>query len=236
MVNYPATSSVAVQSARPFLNRILRVFTAAGDAGKVAIAEQFAHFAYNGEHSKEESLYPTSSEPSAHAVRKDLANLSRHMHRQGDEARTGIAQQCEALVLSVGGALSPLVGESSEDNTAPAADADGKVTLYIKDLQPTLANVFFVNWSVNGVKQVGWSGDRIRVTPGEYPIFIHAEVHSMDGRNIAISWTVPAVVTVMEASAATAYAKDDIKGLSKAALLQLLTGEKTLEELTASGE
>lgn len=231
MVNYPATTSQAAAHSRVFLNRILRVFNSAGAAGKLAVAEQFIHFAYNDEDGKDDANYPSSAEPAAHAVRGDIANLSRYMHRQGDEVRTAIAQQCEAAVLSVGGALLPVVGLSDEGNTAPAADADGKVTLDIKALQPTLANVFFVNWSVNGVKQVGWSGDRIRVTPGEFPIFIHAEVHGMDGSNIAISWTVPAVVAAMEASA-TAYAKEDIKGLSKAELLQLLTGEKTLADLT----
>lgn len=234
MVNYPATRSMAAADSRRFLNNILRHFNTSTDAGKLAIAEQFGHFAYNDELGKHSHLYPTSDQPAAHAVRGEIAALSRFMHRQGDEARTDIAKQCKAAVLSVGGALSPLVGVSDEGNTAPAADADGKVTLYIKDLQPTLANVFFVNWSINGVKQVGWSGDRIRVTPGEFPIFVHAEVHGMDGSNIAISWTVPAVtVMAAEVDGMTVYAKDDIKGLSKAALLQLLTGEKTLDELTA---
>lgn len=236
MVNYPATSSVAVQSARAHLNRVLKVYNSAGAAGKLAIAEQFTHFAYNDELSKHEHLFPTSAEPAAHAVRRDIAELARHMHRQGKAARIGIAEQCEAAVLSVGGALLPVVGASATP-TAPAPDADGKVTLSLLDAVPTLANVFFVNWTIDSIPLSGTSGDRIRVTPKALPQLVWAEVWGMDGSNIAISWTVPAAVAVMEAGVAPAtFAKDDIKGLSKAALLQLLTGEKTLDELTAAQE
>lgn len=191
MIDFPTTSSVAVQAVRPLLRRIARVYKSAG-TGQWDIDDQLLFMGYNAEHALDVRMYPAATHPSAQAVRKDILDLARMLHRASDSNRLGIAAQINAMMAYLGAPFDDIHGTSGAGSTPPIT-AEGKYKLA---LHSSADNIGYVNWFINSVPVPGVSARELLIAPTDYPQLVWAEVYSLNGTNLGVSWTIPGKLDV----------------------------------------